>query len=139
MVHVLRHSQDGQASNPEPPRYAGEDRRFSERRLFRGAEVYLFVDDRQHHRLHIKDLSFSGMSGLTDVPLQPGDLVTVQLEEMLLPSAEVRWTRNALVGLVFLNPLPVTRFKRLCERQKAGARWSPAMRASGSSGGGWRL
>ncbi len=139
MVHVLRHSGDSSAPSAPPGAYDGDDRRFSERRLFRGAEVFLFLDDRQHYHLHIKDLSFSGMSGLTDVPLKPGDLVTVQLEEMLMPSAEVRWARNALVGLSFLNPLPLTRFKRLCERQKAGARWSPAMRASASATGGWRL
>jgi hypothetical protein len=64
-------------------------------------------------------------------------LLIVQLEEMLMPGAEVVWTHRALAGLRFVNPVPPARFKRLCERQEAGAAWSPAMRAGSDLHSWW--
>jgi hypothetical protein len=99
--------------------------------------VFIFIDERMHHRLRLKDLSCRGVCGLTDMPLTIGQIVVVQLEEMLMPSAEVRWVKHSMVGLNFIRPIPLAKLKRLCERHKAGARWSPAMRAAPAVTGWW--
>jgi hypothetical protein len=120
---------------PLPPEDL-EDRRGSERVSMAGAELFLFLKGDQRFRLRVRDLSFTGLSGLTDAPLTTGETLLVQLEEMLMPGAQVVWTRRALVGLHFVTPIPIPRFKRLCERHESGAAWSPAMR-SGSDLHGW--
>jgi hypothetical protein len=113
-----------------PPDLAGvEDRRRSDRVRMQGAELFLFLEGEQRFRFRVRDFGCTGLSGLTDAPLTAGQLLIVQLEEMLMPAAEVIWTRRAWAGLRFVNPVPLARFKRLCERQEAGAAWSPAMRA----------
>jgi hypothetical protein len=95
----------------------------------RGAELFLFVEGERRVRFRVRDLGCTGLSGVMDAPLTPGQLLMVQLEEMLMPAAEVIWTRRAWAGLRFLDPLQPARFERLCERHRAGAAWSPAMRA----------
>jgi hypothetical protein len=106
-----------------------EDERGSPRFPFAGAEVFLFTTDDQRFRLRLRNLSCSGISGLTDAPLAQGESVIVQLEEMLMPAATVVWTRRSTLGFEFINALPLARMKRIRERQDAGAAWSPAMRA----------
>ena len=107
---------------------AGETRR-SDRVRMQGAELFLFLEGDRRLRFHVRDLGCTDLCGVTDTPLAPGQLLIVQLEEMLMPTARVIWTRRARAGLRFLNPLPPARFERLCERHRAGAAWSPAMRA----------
>ena len=102
-----------------------------------GAEVFLFLEGDQRYRLRIRDFSLTGLSGLTDAPLSFGQSLIVQLEEMLMPGATVVWTRRALAGLRFVNPVPIARFKRLCERHEAGAPWSPAMRVESDMHNWW--
>jgi hypothetical protein len=114
-----------------------EDRRRSGRVQMPGAELFLFMEGDQRFRLRLRDLCCSGLSGLTDAPLNVGETLVVQLEEMLMPAAQVVWTRRALTGLTFINPIPLARFKRLCERQEAGAPWSPAMRAGSDMHSWW--
>lgn len=114
-----------------------EDRRRAARYRLVGGEVFIFVDDDQRFRLRLRDLASLGMSGLSDAPLEIGQRVIVQLEEMLMPAAEVVWTRRAMVGLLFINALPLVRMKRLCERHEAGAAWSPAMRAGSDLHSWW--
>ena len=78
-----------------------------------------------------------GVSGLTDAPLAMGETLIVQLEEMLMPAAQVVWTQRAMVGLAFINPVPLARMKRLAERHESGAAWSPAMRAGSDLHSWW--
>jgi hypothetical protein len=114
-----------------------EDRRRSNRVAMRGAELFLFLEGDQRFRFRVRDLGSTGLSGLTDAPLTAGQLLIVQLEEMLMPAAQVMWTRRAWVGLQFVNPVPAARFKRLCDRHEAGAAWSPAMRAGSDLHSWW--
>jgi hypothetical protein len=114
---------------PVPGPVGVGDRRRSERLELTGAEVYLFLGPEERYRLRLRDVCTAGVSGLTDAPLSEGEQVIVQFEEMLMPAADVIWTRRALVGFRFVNPLPLPRLKRLWERHASGAAWSPAMRA----------
>ena len=142
MLEALRSWAGGAAgagtelSLPQP---AGgvEDRRGSDRVSLAGAELFLFLEGDQRFRLRVRDLSFAGLSGLTDAPLTTGETLVVQLEEMLMPGAQVAWTRRSLVGLHFVTPIPISRFKRLCDRHEAGAAWSPAMRAGSDLHSWW--
>lgn len=127
----------GMAAAPVDAGEGVEDRRRAERHRLVGGEVFLFVDGDQRYRLRLRDLCSLGASGLTDAPLGVGEQLVVQLEEMLMPAATVVWTRCAMVGLTFVNPLPLTRFNRLCERHAAGSAWSPAMRAGSDMHGWW--
>ncbi len=114
-----------------------EDRRRSERIRVTGGEVFLFMEGDQRFRLRLRDMCRLGLSGLTDAPLRVGESLIVQVEEMLMPAAEVIWTQRAMVGLAFINPLPLIRLKRLVDRHEAGAAWSPAMRANSDLHGWW--
>jgi hypothetical protein len=110
--------------------------RRAERLSFNHSEVYLFArwqdigetQPSERYLLRIKDLSTTGLSGLTDMPVSVGDIVFVQLEDMLIPAAQVVWFRRVVVGFAFVQPLPESRMKRLRERHEAGQPWSPAMR-----------
>lgn len=106
-----------------------KDRRRNDRFELTGAELYLFLSDEQRFRLRLRDVCTTGVSGLTDAPLAAGERVFVQFEEMLMPAAEVIWTRHFFAGLRFEDPLPPVRLQLLRDRHASGAAWSPAMRA----------
>jgi len=114
-----------------------EEHREDERYSLLGGEVFLFLPGDQRYRLRVRDVCVHGASGLTDAPIGVGEQLVVQLEEMLMPAAEVVWTKCAMVGLNFINPLPLARLNRLRERHAAGAAWSPAMRAGSDLHGWW--
>ena len=119
----------GTDSSLPPGPAAVEDRRRADRVPLEGAELFLFTQGDQRFRLRVRDFACTGLSGITDAPLTEGQSLIVQLEEMLMPGAEVVWTNGGLAGLRLIDPVPPARFKRLCERHEAGAAWSPAMRA----------
>ena len=114
-----------------------EDLRGYERFPFPGATVYVFLSDEQRFVMRLRDVSCSGLAGLTDAPISVGELVVVQFEETLMPAAHVVWTRNTAVGLKLVNALPPSRMERLVERHSAGAAWSPAMRESSDLNAWW--
>lgn len=128
---------DGAPSRPE--------RRANERHRFAGAEVYVFgkysqigaAKPKERFLLQLKDMSRGGLSGLIDAPLTIGDIVFVQLEEMVIPAAQVVWFRRAMTGFEFVQPLSRQRLQSLCERHQAGQLWSPAMRARSDLPGWW--
>ena len=67
------------------------------------------------YQLHLKDISCSGASGLTDAPVEVGQLVQIQIAEELTAVAEVRWVRRVNIGVAFekwLNPNAVVQFVR---------------------------
>jgi hypothetical protein len=122
------------------------NRRVAERLPFQGAEVFLFLEwfsnakgakEPERYTLRVKDLSLTGISGLTDAPLSPGDLIFVQLEETLIPAAEVVWFRRTLVAFHFIEALEIKKLKRLKDAHDKGQLWSPAMRARSDLGGWW--
>jgi hypothetical protein len=142
MLEAFRSWAGGAASAGTEPCAAlqgqGEaERRIAERVRMPGAELFLFLEGEQRFRFRIRDFGCTGLSGITDAPLRAGQHLIVQLEEMLMPAADVVWTRRAWAGLNFVNPVPLARFQRLCERHRAGAAWSPAMRAGSDLHNWW--
>ncbi|WP_166041926.1 PilZ domain-containing protein [Sphingosinicella sp. YJ22] len=131
-------SRIGVVTGGEPtPGASGEELRGHERYPFPGGVIYLFLSDEQRFVMRLRDVSCSGLAGLTDAPISVGELVVVQFEETLMPAAHVVWTRNTTVGLKLVNPLPASRMNRLVERHDAGAAWSPAMRESSDLNAWW--
>jgi len=121
----------------DPDRAWVEDERGSERFAFAGAEVFLFLAGDERFRLRLNDVSCTGLCGLTDAPLSPGELVVIQFEETFMPAAEVSWVHRARAGLRMVDPLPLARMKWLAGRHEAGAAWSPAMRAGSDLHSWW--
>ena len=116
---------------------ADDKRRIAERHSFAGAEVYIYrrwrqvldTGPRERFNLRLKDVSRSGICGLTDAPLLIGDVVFVQFETTLMLAAHVAWFRHALIGLELVEVIPEARMERLRMNHEAGQLWSPAMRA----------
>ena len=104
-----------QPFNSDSPALAGDrDNRRAERHDLTGVEVKLLCDGMQFS-IHLKDLSSTGLCGLTDAPLAPGQMVFLLLDKWEPAAAQIRWIRKALIGASFLEPLPpemVTRLKR---------------------------
>jgi len=137
-LKVSRSEMAGVVHGPSgPPPETDDERRGAERFWFAGAEVFLFLTGDQCFRLRLKDVSCTGLSGLTDAPLSVGELAMIQFEETLMPAAVVSWTRHSSVGLTMVNPIPPSRLRRIWERHEKGAAWSPAMRAASDLGHWW--
>ena len=95
------------------PTAAGENRR-AERHDLTGAQMKLLVEG-INYTVHLKDLSATGLCGLTDAPLAPGQIVCLLIEKSDPVAAEIKWIRKALIGAAFTQPLPdalVSRLKR---------------------------
>ncbi len=98
----------------------GDNRRIAERHDFTGSQMKLLVDG-MHFIVHLKDLSATGLCGLTDAPLAPGQMVCLVLDKWDPVAAEIKWIRKALIGAAFSEPLPgelVARLKRLHGKQR---------------------
>lgn len=119
------------APEPDDP-----ERRLYERHNFSGGEIDLIAESTRY-RLRLKDISCRGACGLTDAPLTQGEIIVVEIDDKVLPSAEVRWTRNAMVGMRFVNTLDYDYLRGLHERHESGEIWSPAMRAEPGARGWW--
>jgi hypothetical protein len=110
---------------------AGSDKSGSERRVLPrhdliGEEVGLLIDS-VRYRLHVRDISRTGLSGVTDAPLAPGQRLYLMFSVGDGHLAEICWIRNARVGAHFITPLTsqeLTRVRaahRLKRRRKAGS------------------
>lgn len=82
----------------------GANRRIAERHDLTGTEVKLLIDG-IHFTVHVKDLSKTGLCGLTDAPLAPGQMVCLLLDRNEPVAAEIKWIRRALIGVAFSDPL----------------------------------
>lgn len=75
--------------------------------------------------LHLKNLSCNGGCGITDMPVEIGSLVFVELKKPHFHAAQVRWARNMTVGLEFFRPVKPAMLERLLQNRataKAGHR-----------------
>jgi len=90
----------------------GRDRRIHERHDFTGRDLRLRLGTFQF-RMHLKDLSCSGASGLTDAPLRVGQLVYLEIDRDNHAWGEVRWTRRAWAGLAFEEPIAAELVRKL--------------------------
>ena len=104
-----------QPSGTDPQPAAGaDDNRRAERHDLTGTEVKLMCDGMQY-TIRLKDLSATGICGLTDAPLAPGQMVALMLDKWEPIATQIRWIRKALIGASFAEPLPpelLTRLKR---------------------------
>jgi hypothetical protein len=115
---------------------AASSPRSAERFRFIGSTVHVFAHWRElnlsnpteRYLLRLRDLSQTGLSGLTDAPLRVGDVVFIQLDEKHIPAAKVVWFRRVLIGLEFIEPLQIGWLTNAHRRHAAGQAWSPAMR-----------
>jgi hypothetical protein len=106
-----------QPSNSGTPAAAAEreDRR-AERRDLTGNAVTLQCDGMKF-TIRLRDLSTSGLCGLTDAPLAPGQMVFMLLDNCEPVAVQVRWIRRALIGASFPEPLTPELVARLMQNQ----------------------
>ena len=117
------------ASHRRACRAAGEeaqpvDRRLTRRYLLPGSKAALLVDGRPFD-IHLKDLSWRGLCGLTDAPVAHGQPVVVLLAGGYRVAAEIRWARTVIVGAVFQETLADETMERLWRKyqsRRGGAR-----------------
>lgn len=82
------------------------------RHTLTGATMKLIVDSNPF-TLHVKDLSASGLCGLTDAPLAPEQTVIAHLAEYDQVPIQIRWIRRTLIGASFFERLPDERLERV--------------------------
>ena len=105
-------------------RWAGEgeeepvDRRLVRRYLLPGSKVRILVEGLPYD-LHLKDLSWRGLCGLTDAPVARGQQVVVLLADGEAMDAEIRWARAVIVGAIFREPLLDETMQRLWRRYRS--------------------
>lgn len=102
----------------------GAESRLDPRHDFIGRQAALRIGGTRFG-IHLKNLSANGASGLTDAPLEAGQIVLVELSRTVSAPAEVRWTRRSIAGVAFLKPLSSDFLRRLHARFRA-ARRTPA-------------
>jgi hypothetical protein len=111
------------ADEPEPEAgAAAEDdaeRRLDCRHDVAGAALPI-SDRRVQSVFHLKNMSSRGACGISDIPLPVGAIIFVQLKRRHYHAAEVRWVRNALVGLRFFKPLDESYLTGLPRRRRPG-------------------
>jgi len=94
---------------PERPRAAP---RFS----LVGQDITILMDAR-HYLVRLKDLSITGLCGLTDAPLSVGQPLCFIIEGKPV-AAEIRWIRRTLIGAQFMDPLEAEIIRKLQRRCK---------------------
>ena len=113
--HLARHRRTcGSLPEEEEP----VDRRLARRYLLPGSKVRVVADGIAFD-LHLKDLSWRGLCGLTDAPLARGQAVTIVFASGQQAQAEVRWSRTVVMGAVFRNPLPDETMRSLWRRYRS--------------------
>lgn len=88
------------------------ERRKEARSDFLGRKVIV----RQYRALgimHLRNLSRGGICGITDMPLELGSIVFVELNRPHFYAAEVIWATNLRVGLALYKPLKPEMLARL--------------------------
>lgn len=99
----------GLADDEEAPR---QERRREERRDFAGHKIVL-RQKRNIGILHVRDISATGASGITDMPLAVGSVVFLGLSKPHFRAAEVLWCRRLTVGLRWFRPVRVEQLDKL--------------------------
>nr|WP_295373299.1 PilZ domain-containing protein [uncultured Sphingosinicella sp.] len=93
--------------------------RKAERHELMGAVMYLLVDATKY-KLHLKDLSSTGVSGMTDAPLALNQTVILYLTKQQDPVAvQIRWIRRTMIGAAFLENVSEEAMQGLLRGHKA--------------------
>lgn len=104
----VRYKQADPPSDPQSDEAQAEpdDRRTDERYEVRRYNGNI-TNDGLRHQFRLRDLSCTGVSGLTAAPIEDDQTVSIELVKGVLWPATVRWTRGTSVGLSFRRPLPM--------------------------------
>lgn len=94
------------------------ERRLDMRYDFSGHHIRV-RDRRAHSLIHLKDMSCKGASGITELPVAVGSIVFLEVKSKRFFAADVRWVRNALIGLRFIRPLQPDMVEKAHEAHKA--------------------
>ena len=97
------------------------DRRLARRYLLPGSKVRVLADGIAYD-LHLKDLSWRGLCGLSDAPLARGQAVVIVFAGGQQMEAEVRWARTVVMGAVFRETLPDETMRALWRRYRSRRR-----------------
>jgi hypothetical protein len=108
---LLRSALGAEAAEVVPEKSDAE-RRVLPRHELAGEEAGLLVEA-VRYRLRIRDVSRTGLSGLTDAPLALGQKVFLLFDGSEGHAAQICWIRNARVGASFLTPLAKEELSRL--------------------------
>lgn len=106
------------------------ERRLDTRHEFIGDKI-IMRDRKTNATLQLKDLSCKGACGVSDVPFALGAIVFLQLRKPHFHAAEVRWVRNATMGLRFFRPLAPEFVEKLHAAHLAARRAREAAEARG--------
>ena len=101
-----------EVEGPSEEEARGRERRTEGRQDFTCADLAI-RNRRSQSLFHLKDMSCRGASGISDMPLAVGAIIFLQLRKGRYHAAEVRWVRNALIGLRFFRPLESSMLLRL--------------------------
>jgi hypothetical protein len=88
------------------------DRRREARRDFLGRKI-LIRQRKANGILHLRNLSRGGACGITDMPLEIGSLVFVEINRPHFYAAEVVWGHGLRIGLALVKPLKPGVLERL--------------------------
>ena len=88
----------------DAPAKEGAERRVHERIDAKGRSLQLLIDG-SPQSFALDNISSGGVSGESDVVLEPKSTVYVRFEGGILVEAEVKWTEGGLVGLAFTQPV----------------------------------
>ena len=96
---------------------ADHERRLDQRYDFTGHNIRI-RERRAQSVIHLKDISCKGASGITELPVAVGSVVFLEVKPKRFFAADVRWVRNALIGLRFIRPLQPDMVEKAYEAHK---------------------
>lgn len=109
----------GRSDRPLPEQSnAGAERRITARHDFIGCTVTI-ATRAGHFTLNLKDISRTGLCGLTDAPLAAGEMVQLLFKDADPLPAEICWIRRAFIGARFPEPLNRSMLQKLRRFRKA--------------------
>lgn len=88
------------------------DRRTETRHDFTGGDV-LLLSANLRFTLHLRDLSRTGICGLTVAPLETKENILLLFEDWDAIAAKIRWVRGSWIGAAFAEPLTHREMQRL--------------------------
>lgn len=96
---------------------ATNDERRLAKRVNLSLRTRLMHSGQQHADIVIRDLSFTGFKGETELKLMRGALISVGLPNIGLVRATVKWVKDGRIAAAFYRPVDV----RTCFRGKSSA------------------
>ena len=68
--------------------------------------------------IHLRDVSRWGAGGITDLAVDVGTIVFLELKRGHFYAARVKWVKNLTVGMQFARPMQAETLERLLNRAK---------------------